>query len=172
MAEALLLNKITKLAGEPQDAQAFRILLSEDAVRLAKQSRFGPIHHTAMFSVQAIVAAGPATQAPPPSADSQPEASSVLAWVVRPKFKRVVYGATFMTVVRRAMGFSEAMAALHLPPGANQREAMEALAKWVKVHVHDGATPIVTAYLEGLLVIEVGDLAGVLIAVQPDNMSI
>ena len=56
MAEALLLNKITKLAWEPQDAQAFRILLSEDAVRLAKQSRFGPIHHTAMFSVQAIVA--------------------------------------------------------------------------------------------------------------------
>ena len=172
MSDLGRLNKITKRSGQPPNNPSFIIVLSEDAERLAKQSQFGPSHDTAMFNIQSIVAAGLDTSIQPPDGQAL-EPSSILAWVVKPKFTRLHVGDSFLVVTRPALDFSKQMQTLgEAVSSAPAHGAIQAASRWVKANIREGAAPLVTAYLDGLLVIEIADLAGVLIAVQPDNMGI
>lgn len=161
---APVLNKIEKI--NDNGVMRYRVIMSEDIVRLASKSVFGPIHETALFSIQAIVVDALKT------GDASVETSDVLAWIITPKFNNVRRGDTFITVTRRSFGAAERMQALDVAGRDGQAEAVASAALKLAKALKTDAPPVVAARFEGLMAIEIGDQAGLLIAIQPDNMSI
>lgn len=157
------LNKIEKI--DDNGVVRYRVIMSEDIVRLAGKSIFGPVHETAMFMIQAVIVDALRTE------DTGVDRSDVLAWLITPKFNNVHVGDTFITATRRSFGAAGRMKTLETPGSKGGDAAMAQVLKLAKELKAD-APPAVTARLDGIMAIEIGDQAGIVIAVQPDNMSI